>query len=84
MNNETILTIDGGEAVELEFSGDPFVALDSEIEQTGEPDYNYLKNKPAINGETLIGDKSFEDLGDNVLTNIEIKEIFDKVFKKGE
>ena len=35
-------------------------------------DYTDLKNKPSINGVELIGDKSFDDLGDIALTNTEI------------
>ena len=44
-------------------------------------DYEKLYNKPSINEVELVGNKSFEELGDHLLTNIEIKKIFDKVFK---
>lgn len=39
--------------------------------------YNYetLKNKPKINQVELIGNKTFEDLGQEALTNTEILEI---------
>ena len=40
-----------------------------------EKDYEKLVNKPSINGVELIQDKSFEDLGDHVLTNFEILEL---------
>ena len=40
-----------------------------------EKDYENLKNKPSINGVELVSDKSFEDLGDHVLTNFEILEL---------
>lgn len=40
-----------------------------------EKDYEKLKNKPSINGVELIYDKSFEELGDHVLTNFEILEL---------
>ena len=43
-------------------------------------DYEALRNKPSINSVELVGDKSFEDLGDSPLTNLEIQEIFDSVF----
>lgn len=43
-----------------------------------------LYNRPRINGEELIRDKSFEDLGDNIMTNTEIMEIFNMVFKRGD
>ena len=44
-------------------------------ERVYENDYEKLKNKPSINGVELIQDKSFEDLGDHVLTNFEILEL---------
>lgn len=39
----------------------------------GTTDYEKLINKPRIEGEELIGDKSFEDLHMHVLTNLEIE-----------
>ena len=42
---------------------------------TPERDYEKLHNKPKINGVELISDKSFEELGDHVLTNFEILEL---------
>ena len=47
----------------------------------GTGNYNALTNKPSINEVELVGDKSFDDLGDHTLSNIEIKSIFDRVFK---
>ena len=47
-------------------------------------DYNDLYNKPSINEVELVGNKTFEELGDHLLTNIEIKRIFDRVFKGGQ
>ena len=49
----------------------------------GEKNYERLSNKPHINGVELIGDKSIEALGVETLTNMEIKTIFDNVFKGG-
>ena len=40
-----------------------------------EHDYETLKNKPSRNGVELVQDKSFEELGDHVLTNFEILEL---------
>lgn len=40
-----------------------------------ENDYEKLKNRPSINGVELVQDKSFEELGDHVLTNFEILEL---------
>ena len=48
---------------------------------SGTGNYNALTNKPSINEVELIGDKSFDDLGDHTLSNIEIKTIFDRVFR---
>ena len=45
------------------------------VERIYENDYEKLKNKPSINGVELIKDKSFEELGDHVLTNFEILEL---------
>ena len=47
----------------------------SMAERVYENDYEKLKNKPSINGVELVQDKSFEDLGDHVLTNFEILEL---------
>lgn len=46
-------------------------------------DYNKLANKPSYNGVIWEGEKSFEDMGDYNLTNLQIKAIFDRVFKGG-
>lgn len=46
----------------------------------GTYDYEELENKPKINGVTLIGDRSFEDLGEDTMTNREIVAIFNQVF----
>lgn len=51
------------------------------VVETG--DYEKLSNKPSINDVTLIGNKTFEELGDRNLSNLEIKEIFDRIFDKG-
>lgn len=58
-------------------------SLDSQYQGGGEgtKDYEKLINKPQINDVTLIGNKSFEELGVNTMTNLEIKNIFNKVFK---
>lgn len=38
-------------------------------------DYERLVNKPQIENVELIGNKTFEELGLNYLTNIEIEEL---------
>ena len=47
-------------------------------ERVYENDYEKLKNRPSINGVELVQDKSFEDLGDHILTNFEILELMKK------
>jgi hypothetical protein len=61
--------------------------IDTEIEtlvtyETTTPtNYDTLKNKPSINGFTLEGrDMSFEELGEETITNSELKDIIDKMF----
>lgn len=67
----------------LEISSDT-ETLELDIQQgsprSGTGDYNDLINKPSINSVELVGDKTFEDLGDSPLTNVEIQEIFNRVF----
>lgn len=46
-----------------------------------EKDYEKLINKPSINGVTLTQNKTFEDLGDHVLSNLEIMAIIKQVWK---
>lgn len=48
-----------------------------EVPVTGSTDYNDLTNKPKINTVELKGDKSFEDLGLQRITNREIEAMFD-------
>lgn len=42
---------------------------------TGITDYEKLSNKPKINSVELLGDKSFENLGLNAITNIELENL---------
>ena len=59
---------------------DSMVANFGEMTFIRTDNYDDLLNKPQINGVELMGDKSFEDLGDTPLTNLEIKAIFDSIF----
>lgn len=43
-------------------------------------DYDDLTNKPSINEVELVGNKTFEELGDSPLTNSEIHAIYARVF----
>lgn len=38
-------------------------------------DYNALRNKPQIEGNELIGNKTYEELNMHRLTNIELEQI---------
>ena len=40
-------------------------------------DYNALRNHPSINGEELIGNKTFEQLGRENIRNVRLKNIID-------
>lgn len=52
------------------------VEVEKEVPIIIEGDYEALFNKPKINTVTLIGDKSFEDLGLESITNTELNEMF--------
>lgn len=76
--------------IDLEIRQEQDIGLDVNAERnitlginpaSGTSNYELLTHKPSINSVQLVGDKSFEDLGDKTLTNIEIKEMFDHVFK---
>ena len=68
--NISVATMSGSLNADTGMSGDLKMA-----ERVYENDYEKLKNKPSINGVELVQDKSFEDLGDHVLTNFEILEL---------
>jgi len=46
-----------------------------EVLQVVTNDYEVLKNKPQINDVTLSGNKSFEDLGLESITNSELEDM---------
>ena len=68
--NISAVSMSGSLNTDTGMSGDLKMA-----ERVYENDYEKLKNRPSINGVELIKDKSFEDLGDHVLTNFEILEL---------
>lgn len=41
----------------------------------GTSDYNDLSNKPSVNGVTLVGNKTNEELNINEISNSEIEEL---------
>ena len=68
--NISVAKMSGSLNADTGMSGDLKMA-----ERVYENDYEKLKNKPSINGVELVQDKSFEELGDHVLTNFEILEL---------
>lgn len=68
--NISVATMSGSLNTDTGISGDLKMA-----ERVYENDYEKLHNKPKINGVELVQDKSFEELGDHVLTNFEILEL---------
>jgi len=38
-------------------------------------DYLNLRNKPSINGHTLINDSDYEDIGFHFMTNVELQQL---------
>lgn len=70
-----------GENMTAAFSDDASMdASFGETQKVSTSNYEDLYNKPKINGVTLTGDRSFEDLGEENLTNMEIATIFNRVF----
>ena len=49
--------------------------LSGELDGHGTRNYNRLYNKPKIEGVTLEGDKTFEDLNLRSITNAELAEL---------
>lgn len=43
--------------------------------------YNKLFNKPKLNGETLEGDKSFEDFGEFSTSNLWLDQMIDQQYR---
>ncbi|MBQ9021724.1 MAG: hypothetical protein IJ113_06890 [Eggerthellaceae bacterium] len=48
----------------------------------GTNDYEKLVHKPSIEGVELVGDRTLEEFGETPMSNLEIKNIFDRVFKE--
>lgn len=47
-------------------------------------DYEKLVNKPKINDVEVVGNKTIEQYGVKTMSNIEIKEMFDRIFGGNE
>ena len=59
------------------------VGIDTAVNVRAVPvtDYGSLSNKPKINGVELSGNKRFEDLGEQTITNTEIAQILESQYK---
>lgn len=74
-------TLKEGESMNVTFSeSSQMDAKFGEVQKVSTSNYEDLYNKPSINGVQLIRDKSFEDLGVDSMSNMEIKQIFNNVF----
>lgn len=82
MGKKIELIIQSQKGVNLDIPKNRELSLDIS-RSGGGGSYPPLTQKPSINDVVLLGDKTFEDLGDHILTNIEIKALFDRVFKGG-
>ena len=63
-NDAVTLGLDSGDNAALNVGSTTVVSVN---------DYNDLRNKPSIEGVELIGDKSFEELNLQRLTNTELE-----------
>lgn len=59
---EIILELGGGGGIDLEIGKDKEISLQMG-DGSSKTNYNILANKPSINDITLIGNKTWEDLG---------------------
>ena len=57
--------------------------LSSPVQRSTPGDYNPLRNHPHIEGNELIGDKTFIELGLFPISNQEIDDIFDEYIYGG-
>ena len=55
--------VDGGSPIDLQVVGDEAMSFTVEPAGGGTFNYNELENKPSIEGVTLVGDVSLEDIG---------------------
>ncbi len=70
------LAVAGVNRARLRVEGDETVRLGaSQGRDTMDYDYNSLRNKPSIEGVTLQGDKTFPQLGLDIISNQDIDKI---------
>jgi len=69
--NELIVGTDEEGSLSVDASSDPGVTVVK--------DYELMNNKPQIEGNTLIGNKTFAELGLEELSNTEIQDIINSL-----
>lgn len=55
--------------------------LRTDFEDTVSGSYEILKDKPRIEGRTLTGDKSFEDLGLSEIANLDLLQMYNDIVR---
>ena len=55
--------------------------LQTDFENTVSGSYETLKDKPRIEGRTLTGDKSFEDLGLSEIANLDLLQMYNDIVR---
>lgn len=72
--NEITLDIQGRQSIDLSVAGGSALSLGIE-RSTGTSNYNALVNKPSIEDVTLVGNKTFKQLGLEAMTEQEIDQM---------
>lgn len=75
---EVVMEVSGGLELDMETSQGTEYAMGvgTVIPIKGEDDYEQLRNLPKIDGVTLVGDKSAEDIGISPIGNAAILALF--------
>lgn len=80
MSSTIEAVIDSSHALEATLENRELLTAELESpKQVMDKDYENLKNKPSINDVMLSGNKTFEELGDHILTNSEILNLYKTV-----
>lgn len=75
---EIVMEVSGGLELDMETSaGAEFsMGVGTVVPIKGEDDYEKLRNQPKIDGVTLVGDKSAEEIGIRPIGNSAILDLF--------
>ena len=68
------------EIFDIEMVDEDVMTLELLPDVSYENDYNEMINQPSVNGVVLKGNKTFEQLGRNKMTNRAIQDIVDSVY----